>query len=209
MKYLIMLFVAISVNAAEKVADTKNLTISPSAVSATMSGNLDGTNTYDRVFGNGVDSGCAHPTSDSSNNGSSYDVYEIHSPSGQNADIEVQLGTLGDSLVFVYCSFDPLNPMNMVAGVDDDGGVGLGSAIVPADGLALTAGTSYFVVVAGFNSADLGTYDLVLGGDLEFGPAAVLAPPTSVPTLSNTTLILLLLSLVIMASLYMKKKQNN
>ena len=210
MKYILMLFVVMSVNAAEKTADTKNLTIIPSAVSATMSGNLDGTNTYDRVFGNGVDSGCAHPTTDSSNNGSSYDVYEIHSPGGQNADIEVQLVGLGDSLVFVYCAFDPLNPMNMVAGVDDDGGVGFGSAIVPADGLVLTAGVSYFVVVAGFGAGDLGTYDLVLGGDLQFGPAAVtLAPPANVPVLNNMALILLLLSLITIAFLSMRKKETN
>lgn len=207
MKYILMLFIAISVNAAEKTADTKEASIAPSAISATMSGNLDGTNTYDRVFGDGVDSGCAHPTTDSSNDGSSYQIFEIHSPSGQNADIEVQLTGLSDSLLFVYCAFDPFAPMNMVAGVDDDGGVGLGSSIVPADGLVLTAGVSYFVVVAGFGSGDLGTFDLVLGGDLEFGPAVVLAPPANVPALNNLTLVLLVLALFVTAIFIMRRKQ--
>ena len=201
-----------SVNAAEKITDTREYAVAPSAVSATMSGNLDGTNTYDRVFGDGVDVGCAHTTNDSSNNGSSYQVFEIHSPSGQNADIEVQLpagSTLGDTVLFVYCTFDPANPMSMVAGVDDDGGVSFASAITPADGLTLTADTSYFVVVAGYDSTELGEFDLVLGGDLTFGPAATLAPPANVPALNNMTLILLLLSLITIAFIYMRKKQIN
>lgn len=211
MKYIVLLLVAFSVNASEKTTDTKNTTMSPSAISATMPGNLDGTNTFDRRYSNGFDSGCNYTSIDSSNNGVSYQTFEIHSPSGQNADIEITTpagSTLTDTLLFVYCSFDPANPANNLAGIDDDDGVNFLSKIVPTDGLTMTAGTSYFVVVAGFSAGQQGVYDLVLGGDLQFGPAAVLAPPANVPALNNMTLVLLLLSLIVMASLYIRKKQK-
>ncbi len=208
MKIVILLMLyTLSVNATEKTAtDTLNYSIPESIKSATVSGNLDGTNTFDRVFGDGVDSGCAHPSTDSGNDGVSYQVFEFHSPSGQAADMEVVLTGLPDSLLFVYCAFDPLSPMNMLAGLNDDDGIGFGSAIVPADGLILVAGVSYFAVVSGFGTGDMGTFDLVLGGDLLLGPVVVAAPPVMVPVNSWTSLILMFLALIAIGFVSIRKK---
>ncbi len=192
MMIMSLLFSLAIAQASEKSIDNSEYQIiptNPELSAATVSGNLDGTNTFDRVWEDGIDSGCALTTSDSGNDGVSYQVFEFHSPSGQAADIEVSLDTLSDSLLFVYCSFNPAAPMDMVAGVDDDDGVGFGSAISPADGLILVANTSYYAVVTGYGPADLGTFDLILGGDLIFGAfvdTSIIAP--SVPDLSTIDL---------------------
>jgi len=118
------------------------------------------------------------------------------------ADLAVVLGSLPDSLLFIYCAFDPANPNTSLVAIDDDGGAGLASAITPADGVQLQANVSYFAVVSGFGTTDLGTFDLNLGGDLVLG-GAVPVEAVSVPTVS--TLALLLMAFAMLGFVVMRR----
>lgn len=193
---------------AEKAVDNKEYQISSANRVATVSGTLDSSSpTFDRRFGNGVSADCNHASSDSSQNGVAYQVFEFHSPSGQMADIEVELpsgSTLTDTLLFVYCSFDPANPADNLRGIDDDGGTSLASAIRPADGMQLVANTSYYAVVSGFSPTQLGDFNLILGGDLVLGAAAAQAP-MAVPAFDNYGLLMLLVATVLLGFFYWRK----
>lgn len=191
----------------EKVADTREYSISVANRSDTTSGNLDGSQTFDRRFDDGVSAGCDYVSQDSSQNGVSYQVFEFYTPTGENADIEVTFptgSTLTDSVLFVYCSFDPNSPADNMRGIDDDGGTGFASAITPADGMLLDANTTYYAVVAGFSATQQGEFNLVLGGDLVFGRAPLPAPPV-VPAFDNYGLLLLLFATVVLGFFYWRK----
>lgn len=204
-KTLIILTVSLSSMAAEKDPDASEYRIPVTIQSDSTSGNLDGTgSTYNRIFTGDVSDTCS-ATSSLSGTGSNvfYQVFELHSPSGQVADIEVVLTGLGDSVLSLYCNFDPTLPQDMLSIYDDDGGAGLGSAITPADAFTLVANQSYFAVVASFGNGATGTFDLVLGGDLLFGPAI---PPVPVPFINNVSILVLSLVLIGFASFSFKRK---
>lgn len=188
------LVVAVSAQANEKDSVQNDENGVRGAVSATMSGDLTGAPTFDRRFLVTYDGTCSAASSDSGNDGVPYQVFPIYSPSGQAADIEVVLNTLGDSVLFIYC--DPVDltaPDLQLRAWNDDGGVGFGSAIVPGDGVILEAGVQYYAVVSGFGPADAGTFDIVLGGDLQFG--SPLPEFTAVPV-NNVWALLALMSLI-------------
>ena len=168
----LLTFAVSAMSTKEKSPFTQEYTISNEQRGGGMSGNLDGLLTFDRQFGDGTSGGsCDYVGQDSSNDGVAYAVFPFFSPSGQMADLEVQLNTLGDSVLFIYCSFDPLNPADNLVAINDDGGVDFGSAISPADMVQLDPQTTYYAVVTGFSLTDLSTFNLVLGGDLQFGEA--------------------------------------
>lgn len=156
----------------EKGPDTRNY--KGAVTSGTQAGDLVNTQVFDRRLSVTYTGNCAATSSDSSNNGTAYQVFQFHSPGGQMADIwTTQSGTLTDSVIFIYCDpFNPLSPdLNLVAW-DDDDGAGLMSAITTADGVQLQPNTTYNLVVTGYFPTSLGTYTVDLGGDLVFGPAA-------------------------------------
>jgi hypothetical protein len=189
--------------AAEKGPDTQEYSISQASRSANIAGSIDGSMTFNRQAGVAYDGTCAAASSPSGVGvGVGYQVYTIVSPSGQDLDAEVALGTLGDSYLFLYCDpFDPLLPAtNLVAG-NDDGGVGLGSAITPADGVALAAGVPYQLVVTTFSPGDTGTYNLILGGDI------VMYNPT-IPTLNGMGLAVLGLLLTAVSFLSARRRRH-
>ncbi|MEE4273192.1 MAG: hypothetical protein V2I67_16075 [Thermoanaerobaculales bacterium] len=165
-------------------------------------GNLDGSNTFDRRFLVTYDGTCAAASSDSSNDGVSYEVFPIWSTVDEALEAEVVLGSLSDSVLFLYCDpFDPMNPeVNLVAW-DDDDGAGFGSAFTPADGYMITANTQYYLVVTGYGNASLGDYTLTMGGDAVFGQPATPTPtgPQPVPTTSRTGMIILVAALALVA----------
>lgn len=166
---------------ADEKSDNLEQSINAPAGGPSVMGNLDGSATFDRRFLVTYDGTCAAASSDSGNDGSSYDTYLVHSPSGQPMQAEVVLDTLADSVLFVYCTpFSPASPETNIRAWNDDGGVGFGSAIVAADGVAMVPNEVYTLVVSGFGPADLGTYTLNLGGDLQFGEPA--APALAVST---------------------------
>lgn len=167
----------------EKTIDTQDYSMPAGDRSDTTPGVLDGSNTYDRAWDVTYDGTCTATSLDSGNDGSSYEVFAFYTPVAENLDALVTLGTLSDSVMFVYCDpFDPANPdVNLVAWDDDDGD-GLASAIIPADGVAIDADTTYFLVIAGYGATALGTYTLDLGGNAVFG-AAQQPTPTPEPTM--------------------------
>ncbi|MDP2008085.1 MAG: PEP-CTERM sorting domain-containing protein [Rubrivivax sp.] len=80
-----------------------------------------------------------------------------------------------DNFTFVYANaFNPAAPLaNGVVGNDDNPGVGL-SGFSPA----LTAGTSYFYVVTGFDPAEFGAYDVSVTGPGDVILTAIPEPGT-------------------------------
>ena len=165
-------------------------------------GNLDGSNTFDRRWGVTYDGTCAAASLDSSQNGTSYQVFGIWSPTNEALEAEVVLGSLADSVLFLYCDpFDPMSPEVNLAAWDDDDGAGFGSAFTPADGYMIDANTPYQLVVTGWGPANLGDFTLTLGGDAVFGQPATPTPtgPQPVPTTSRTGMIILVAALALVA----------
>lgn len=205
---LVVLFVALVVAIAfsgfadlsEKTADLQDYSLPAGDRSDTTAGNIDGTNTYDRVYSVTYDGTCAATSSDSSQDGTSYEVFPFYSPTGENLDAATTLGTLNDTVMFVYCDpFDPANPSANLMAWDDDDGDGYASAITPADGFFITANTTYYMVISGWGPSDLGTYTLDLGGDAVFGvaqqPTPTPAGPQPIPTTSRGGITLMVLML--------------
>jgi len=187
-KTLVGLFVIISASAlswatiTEKSNDTMDYTIAAESRSDSTTGNLDGSNTFDRVWDVNLDLTCNASSSDSYNDGVSYQVFEFHTPTEENLDAAIQPGgSLNDSVMFIYCDpFDAANPAANLVFYDDDGGDGLLSAITPADGVTLSADTTYHMVISGYSDSHQGTFTINLGGNAVFGPAQ--QPPTPTPT---------------------------
>jgi hypothetical protein len=145
--------------------------------SFTLTGNLTGGPTYDRIFGGTTSNVCASAvTFSGSGIGVQYNVIEFFSPAGGLWDgVAVNAGGTGvtDTTMTLYC--DPFNPaaadQNVVL-YDDDGGGGLLSAITSADGVMLTANTTYYLVISLFSPTTIGTgvYQLDFAGDVMQGP---------------------------------------
>lgn len=171
---------------------------------ASVNGTIGATPTFNRRFGTTFDGTCGASSSDSANDGTAYQTYFVFSPTGQNLQAEVVLGTLGDSFLSVYCTpFDPANPAANIYADDDDGGQGLGSAITLADGVTMVPNQVYTLVVTTFAPGDTGTFTLNLGGDLQFGEPA---EPVSVPVAGKTGLALLT-ALLLLSGLWLVRRR--
>lgn len=74
--------------------------------------------------------------------------------------------------------FDPLDQFTGLQAFDDDGGVGLLSALSATlgDNTSLIAGVLYTIVVSGFNNADFGTFTLEISGPGNISTTAVPLP---------------------------------
>lgn len=184
----------------EKTTDTLNYQVSPVSRSDSTAGNVDGSSTFDRTFSVTYDGTCNASSLDSSQNGVGYEVFAFHTTVAENLDASTTDGGLGDSVMFVYCDpFDPANPASNLVAWDDDDGSGFMSAITPADGVAMAADTTYYMVITGWSPTDLGNYTLDLGGNFVFGPAQQPTPtpagPAPVPTTSHSGLALMMVLL--------------
>ena len=104
-----------------------------------------------------------------------YQVFPFYSTSGEAADVEITNSTVSDTTISIYCDFDPTDASLSLVAYDDDGGVGLLSAITPAEAAILAPNTTYYLVVSTFSPGDTGTY-VILGGDLLFGNASAATP---------------------------------
>ena len=203
----------------EKTDDTMEYQMPGASRSDSTTGSLDGSATYDRVWDVTYDGTCNASSSDSSYNGSSYVSLAFHSPTAENLDavISSASGGLSDTAMFVYCDpFDPASPEVNVVAWDDDDGDGLLSAITPADGVAIDADTTYYLVIAGYNSGELGDFTLDLGGDAVFGvaqqptptpaPTATPAGPSPIPTAGHRGLLLMMVLLGGVAVLILRRR---
>ena len=113
-----------------------------------------------------------------------------------------------DGYLFVYApSFDPLNQTaNFVAG-DDDGAGGIGTSDI--DGVALTAGTTYQVVITGFELGEEGTFTNTITcpvADVTIGAGAPLEPAAMLPTLGQNALIALGLLIGLMGFVAIRRR---
>ena len=117
------------------------LLLAPFAIQAadTASGELNTSSpTYDRIFTASVDPNCNATSSFSGTVvGVYYQVFPFYSTSGEAADVEITNSTVGDTTISIYCDFDPTDASLSLVAYDDDGGVGLLSAITPAEAAIL------------------------------------------------------------------------
>lgn len=158
-----LMLVAGAAFAGEKEIDNQNAL--PNAGSrAVLSGTLDDNSaTYDRVFGGSVSLECASEVVDSSSDGQHMELFCIQVSDSEAIEIIVdpELTTIGDTVMTLYCDpFDIADPSLNVVSYDDDGGDGLLSAFVVEDGITLTPGNTYFLLIAGYNSTHLGDFSI-------------------------------------------------
>lgn len=140
------------------------------------SGDTTGQPTFNRAFAD-----CSGLSGLGAN--TNYEVQDFTVSAAGNYDISsVQTGF--DGLIHLYTNaFDPLNPLTNCTTGNDDGSGGIGTSDIV--GVALAAGTQYFVVTSGFEGGlDFGPYDntlsgpgtIVLGGQ---GPNVVISKTTA------------------------------
>lgn len=174
----------------------------------TVTGNLTGGPTYDRIFGGTVDNTCnSSVTFSGSGVGVPYHVVAFHSPAGglwDGAEV-VDAGTgITDSCMTLYCDpFDPANADLNVVAYDDDGGAGTLSSFTSADGIILAPDTTYYLVLTLFSPSSLGdgSFQLDLAGDVVEGEAQ------TVPTLGTYGMIGLLILLGLSAVMIARRQR--
>ncbi|PIE02121.1 MAG: hypothetical protein CSA81_08390, partial [Acidobacteria bacterium] len=166
---------------------------------------IDGSQVFDRRYSVSLDLNCLATSSDSSHDGVGYVVFDLVAPGGEALDAVVTSAgtTVSDTVMFVYCDFDPANPADSLVFWDDDDGVEALSAIVPSDGVTLAAGT-YKLVVSGFNSSHTGDVTVEVGGDYTIQAGG--AGGAGVPTMSQWGMILFASLLVLSGILVIKRK---
>ncbi len=166
MKFINVLIIALmllvgTAMADEKIADTQNALPNLNTLSV-LSGTLDENSpTYDRIFGGSVSLECASQVIDSSQNGMYFALFCIEASTSDPIEIIVDpTGTnISDTVMTLYCDpFDPGDASFNVVSYDDDGGDGLLSAFTIADGITLTPGDSYFLVLSTFGTGAMGDF---------------------------------------------------
>ena len=122
----------------------------------TFDGDLNGQPTWNRNYGNGYTPDCVHPSTPSASGaGTHYQAIEFHVTSGDPFVAEMSTSTLGDGHFTLYCDpFDPVNSQDNITAIDDDDGPGWDPAFYDTDGITLTPGNSYFLVVSTFGTGD-------------------------------------------------------
>ena len=90
--------------------------------------------------------------------GQYYDMFCIESVDQNPVEIVVnEATTLDDTTLHIYCAeFDPTLPLANCVFFDDDDGAGLFSAITVGDGVILSAGVQYWVVISNYGVGDPG-----------------------------------------------------
>jgi len=89
-----------------------------------------------------------------------YAVVPIHTrdPAGTVLDAEIVAGgtTILDTLIALYCFYDPSDPFAGLVAFDDDGGSGLLSWLSPGRNIRLAPDRTYYLVIAPFDPASVG-----------------------------------------------------
>ena len=88
-----------------------------------------------------------------------FDQYCLNVSTSDPVEIVVMAAAF-DTVIYLYCDpFDPANPTVNGVFMDDDDGDGLLSAILAADGVTLTPGLDYWLVICSYSST-IGTYSM-------------------------------------------------
>ncbi len=154
---IVLMMVAGFAFANEKEADTQNA-VANSNNRGVLSGTLDENSpTWDRFYGGSVSLECASQVNDSSSDGQYFAMFCIGVTDESPIELIVDAAAtnLHDTVMALYCDpFDVADPMSNVVSYDDDGGEGLYSAFVIGDGITLTPGNTYFVILSTFGVGD-------------------------------------------------------
>lgn len=154
------------------------------AKAATVVGSV-GPQTYDRIFTGAVDNNCNAPSTFSGSGvGVPYAVIPFHTRSFTGEPLVASINTtgtdIGDTVLSVYCQFNPADASTGLVAYDDDGGSGLLSAFDGSEGAVIQPGRTYVMVVSTFSPGAVGggNFSLSLGGQLAQGStnAAQLIP---------------------------------
>ncbi len=154
-----------------KQPDTQEATM-VNASKIVIAGELDASSpTWNRGWGNfDVSLECAYPLNDSSQDGQAYAVFSIMSTDDQPIEIIVDENAtgLGDTWMGLYCAdFDAEAPLANAVFADDDGGVGLYSAIALADNVVLPAGDQFWLVLSTYGPGDFGDFTINTSANVE------------------------------------------
>lgn len=121
--------------------------------------------TWNRISSAASSLNCDAPAVDIPQDGQPYKAYPIVSETGGPlvAIMEQTGTTVDDAVMAVYCDpFDPDNPTANLIAYDDNGGDGNLPAFTSNDGLDLTPGETYWLVVSTFNASDYGDFQICL-----------------------------------------------
>ena len=133
---------------------------------------------YNRIFGdNSAGLNCDALSADSSNDACPYVSLPFHAdaPANFSAVVRGRGTTLEDTVMSIYCNFDPLHPdQNLIVYNNDFHGPL--SGFKQEDGIALVPGNTYYLVLSTFTGdagglIDTGTYDVCIGPHFAFGEA--------------------------------------
>lgn len=152
-----LMLVATVALAGEKVADTQNALPNYSTRGVITGSLTENSPTWNRIYGGSVSLDCASQVNDSSTDGQYFALFCITVSDDTPVEIIVDPAgtTLHDTVMALYCDpFDPADPSLNVVSYDDDGGDGLLSAFVAGDGITLTPGNQYFLVLSNFGVGD-------------------------------------------------------
>jgi len=137
--------------------------------SETLDGDLTGQPTFNRRFSVSYSIECNASSYDSANNNIRYLVYDIYTTAYEPLLASTTLGSLSDSVMFLYCAnFDPAHPEQNLVAWDDDSGPGFASAFLPGHYYYVHPYTRYQLVVTSFGEGQSGTFTLTLDGNAHF-----------------------------------------
>ncbi len=125
--------------------------------------------TWDRVFGGALSLDCNSQVMDSGSDGQYFDAHciQVTTSAPIEAIVDENLTTIGDTTMTLYCdAFNPVDPLNNVVLYDDDDGAGLLSAFTVGDGITLTPGDTYWLVLSTFSAGDMGDYQINLSDNV-------------------------------------------
>lgn len=174
MKFVNVLLVALMLVAGAAIADEKgidNQNALPNSNSrGVISGTLDeNSSTYDRIYSGLLSLDCASGVVDSGNDGTYFELFcfEVSDSEPIEMICDPALTTIGDTYFTIYCDpFDMAAPELNVVLTDDDGGEGLLSAYTAADGLTLTVGNTYFLVVTTYAPGNVGDFAITTSDNI-------------------------------------------
>ncbi len=124
-----------------------------------------GSATWHRPMSGGFDAtflGCGAPLAGASAADCYYDVHGFLVDTTAPIEIDVAADPPDfDLMLFLYCSFDPEAPLaDAILADDEDGPFPWGPGVMLDDGVTLTPGTYYFLVVTTFEPGTTGSYTI-------------------------------------------------
>ena len=174
MKFVNVTLIALVLMAGAAFADEKMIDHQNALPNAASRGVLNGaltenSSTYDRIYSGVLSLDCASEVSDSGNDGTSFEMicFEVSDSEPIEMVADPTLTTIGDTFFTIYCDpFDIAAPELNVVLTDDDGGEGLLSAYTVDDGLTLTVGNTYYLVVASYSAGGFGDFSITTSANI-------------------------------------------